>query len=161
MHLLSMRTRQEEYCSVVEHVLNLLPEKLPISCFAPEVYRANGAMYSYDVYDFERPLQSYPSLCHGKYLTDAIYFAGESSALWLFPPQITRFEATLEILDYSNKEGMRPVEINGQKYGFGSVSVPIIDQKLMITTEPGDRTFYAMSRPRLYYQVDVPSTVFI
>jgi hypothetical protein len=118
-------------------------------------------MYSCDVYDFDRPLQSYPSLCRGKYLTDAIYFSGESNARWVFPPQITRFDATIEALDYSNGEKMCPVEINGQKYNLGPVNVPITDGKLIIRTEPGPRTFYALSRPRLQYKVEIPSTVFV
>jgi hypothetical protein len=160
VHLLSMRTRQEEYYSVVDNTMKLLPKELLISCFPPEVYSANGAMYSYDVYDFDRPLQSYPSLCHGKYLTDALYFSGESCARWIFPPQIKKFEATIEALDYSDKEGMHPVEINGQKYDFGPVSIPI-NRLLTIRTEPGVRTFYALVKPRLQYQVEIPTTSFV
>lgn len=162
VHLLSMRTRQNEYYSVVKYAVDLLPKTLSMSNFYPDKYKADGAMFSYDVYDFDRPLQAYPSLCNGKYLTDAIYFSGDSSARWVLPPQIIKFEANIEALEYSDKEKMSLVEINGKEYGFGPVSVPINDQRLIIKTKPGFRTFYALTRPRFHYEIGpLPSTDFV
>jgi hypothetical protein len=123
----------------------------------------DGAMYSYDVYDFERPLQSYPSLCGGKYLTDAVYLAGDSKITWKLPSQITKFEAEIKILDYSSKENISPIAINGQSYDVGPISIPIDERnghRLMIRTNPGHRTFYALTRPRLFYNTGIPTTTF-
>jgi hypothetical protein len=160
MHLLGMKSRKTEYYSIIEHTLNLLPKELSMGSFIPDVYQADGAMYSYDVYDFERPLQSYPSLCGGRYLTDAIYLAGDSKITWTLPPQITRFDAELKILDYSAKENISPIEINGRQYNIGSISVPVDGHKLEIKTNPGVRTFYALVRPRLSYNIEIPTTAF-
>jgi hypothetical protein len=117
-------------------------------------------MYTHDVYDFDRPLQCYPSLCKGKYLTDALYFSGNSFADWKLPFQVTGFEANIEVLDYSTKENIRPIFINGQEQEFGPVSIPIKNRRLTIETRPGDRTFYALTYPRLHYEIETPSTVF-
>ena len=51
--------------------------------------------------------------------------------------------------------------INDQKFNLGPVSVPIKDQKLIIRTEPGHRAFYALTKPRLFYSIEVPTTSFL
>jgi hypothetical protein len=94
-------------------------------------------------------------------VTDAIYVSGESIIKWKFPPQITRFEASVMPLDSGILGNMLPVEINGQEFPVGWFAcVNIKNQELVIRTKPGDRAFFALTSPKLHYSVDRPSTIF-
>jgi hypothetical protein len=160
-HLVGMRVRQDEYNKLVDHALSLLPKTLHPSKFQTTEYNVPGGMGNYDMYNFDQPYACYPSQSRGIYVTDAIYVSGESIIKWKFPPQITRFEASVMPLDSGILGNMLPVEINGQEFPVGWFAcVNIKNQELVIRTKPGDRAFFALTSPKLHYSVDRPSTIF-
>lgn len=160
-HLVSMRVREDEYKSLVEHTLSLLPNRLKPEIFKPIEYHIEGGRLAYDTYTFQFPLPAYPGLCSGNFVTDSLYLSGGSFIKWRLPPQITKFECSVMLLDESLKENAKPVEINGQSCSVGFFCVvDIANQELVIRSKPGEKTYYALTFPRFHYQLDRPTTEF-
>jgi hypothetical protein len=160
-HLVGMRVRRDEYNRLVDHALSLLPETLHPSKFKTTEYTVPGGMGNYDMYNFDLPYAAYPSGVKGIYLTDAIYLSGGSTIKWHFPPQVTKFEASVMPLDGGIVANMKPVEINGQEFPIGWFAcVDVKNQELVIKTKPGEKAFCALILPKLHYVLDRPSTIF-
>ena len=160
-HLVSMRVREDEYNALVEQCLSLLPNRLKPGIFKPIEYHIEGGRLAFDTYSFEFPLPAYPSLCSGNFVTDAVYMSGGSFIKWRLPSQITKFECSVMLLDNGIKENAKAVDINGTKCSVGFFTmVDVRDQELMIRTESGEKTFYALTFPRFHFQLDRPTTEF-
>ena len=161
VHLVTMRQRKKEYEWVVQHALNLLPRTVHLDTFKPVDYHIDGGILSYGTYNFDFPYAMFPSRCKSIFVTDALYLSGGSYIKWIFPPQITKFEASIMPLDNSIQENMKDIEINGNRYMLGTFNIiDLPNHELMIKTLPGEKTYYALTYPKLHYTLDKPSTVF-
>ena len=161
-HLVGMKGRKQEYESLVNHTLKLLPERLHPKIFKPLEYRINGGMLAYDTYFFGSPYSAYPGRCNGIWSTDAVYLSGNSYIYWTLPPQITKFECSVMVMDDSIKENCSGVMINGRMYATGRFYIiDIINRTLSINAPVGDRTYYALTMPRLHYYLDRPTSEFL
>jgi len=164
-HLVGMRTRKDEYNRLISHVISLMPQKIHPKYFPVSEYSIYNGRLEYDIYSFKFPYAAYPSQCNGVWVTDAIYLSKQSHIRWYLPPQITKFEASIMVLDGSVKEGIRPILINGQHYPVGSFQIiDIKDHILHIDTRSGrpgeeNKVYYALTYPRFHTKLDRPSTV--
>jgi len=157
-HLVGMRTRPDEYNKLVNHTLSLLPESIHPSRFEYHEYIVPGGVSNeYGFYNFDH-MAAYPSAVNGMYVTDAIYLSGNSSIKWKLPPQIKTFECSVFALDNGNAKA--PISINGENVQIGQFAIVKVIGELNIKSQPGDRTFYALTNPKLKFEVIKPTMKF-
>lgn len=149
-HLMGMRTRPEGLRSLVEASIGHIPSVIHLSQIKPHTQHSSWGLITYGQYRFTHPLQKIPSTSGGKFISDALYMHGGSSAHWKLAPRLRRFVSKVVCMDTGIPANVKPVIVNGHAFELGSEINVECYGRLDIQTQDGPGSHIALLSPALW-----------